>query len=200
MEGQESDITPAAAWITSIESHTAPETAGDSSTEETEIRDALKLILPCVLEHEPIYSSIGSLFLSGSTYYHTLADHIVKNDPCTLDTVKDLAHRVRQQYKSWEEHHAEMNTISLKRSSCIFSQGDDVCCVCHEPLDSWRRVYRLRPESGDPKECGHLVHYRCVLRLSPRQDTEMFHCPMCRASLGKRVRPWLDMSRPEPMF
>lgn len=160
-----------------------------------ELKELLAQLLPMVLD-EP---GGGSLFSGAAPYYIRLVDHVADNDPCTVDLVKELAQRIRTRYKPWHEHHAEMCEIPMERSVGSGTVGTDICCICHDPLATWRKVWRLKPASGDPSECGHMLHHRCVMRLRPDADGA-FHCPMCRASLGHAVETWLDMASEVPRF
>lgn len=160
-----------------------------------ELKELLAHMLPIVLD-DP---GIGSLFSGAAPYYARLVNHVSDNDLCTLDIVKELAQRVRSRYKSWHEYQAEMCEVPVERTPGSTTTAADICCICHEPLSTWRKVWRLKPASSDPSECGHMLHHRCVMRLRPDADG-LFQCPMCRASLGHTVETWLDTTSEVPRF
>jgi hypothetical protein len=157
-----------------------------------ELKELLMRFIPSILDDQ------GQLFSGGGPYYARLTDHVVANDPGTTDLVKEFVERVRTKYKPWCEHMAEMEQIPLERAP-IHASSEDICCICHDPLKTWRKVVRLKPESGDPGECGHVIHHKCMLRLKPGEDGT-FTCPLCRASLGYNIVSWVDMEPGDPRF
>jgi hypothetical protein len=192
-------------WIQTIESLLATQADArdeEGSPEDKEMQEMLTGVLPCILDQGACSGAflLGS-FTPGSSYYAQVADHIIRHDPYTQDIMKEVVQRIRSKYKAWDEYQGEMSQVPLERESHmhVTARTDDVCCICHDSLDSWRRVWRLKADSEDPSECGHLVHYRCVLRLTPSEDGT-YTCPLCRADLGKRVRTWTDMTTDQPKF
>ena len=182
-------------WIQTLGSLFA--SRGEDADDILEMKDLLTLLLPSILENDPM---MGSVLSGGTAYYIRLVNHIIENDPCTVDLVEQVTQRLRTKYKPWDEYQLEMTQIPVERQGHVLTGAeDDVCCICHESMKTWRKVWRLKAVSGDPTECGHILHYGCILRLKPDEGGN-FHCPLCRASLGPHVKTWFDMTSRIPRF
>lgn len=168
----------------------AMDVAIDSDTADTELHDLVKCVAISVLEHDSV------TFLQGASEYYDRIAADITNDPETLAMFEALVHRLRHRYASMLEHSKYVYSLPLTRQTPICS---DICCCCHEPLDSWRRVVRLKAASGTPSECGHLIHHGCAKRLKP-DDSGHLSCPMCRSDLGRSLVFWYDLAGKQPAF
>jgi len=164
------------------------------SSRDTELHQLVKCIAVSVIE--PDEHSMDSMFVHGiSDYYDKIARHILQDDEM-LDTLFKLVKRLRDTYTSFMEYSKFINNLSPVRDH--HPEYDDVCCCCHESLDSWRRVVKLKAASGDPDVCGHHIHHMCSKRLKPNESGTI-SCPMCRTDLGTQVSFWFDSRKP-PSF
>jgi hypothetical protein len=132
-------------------------------------------------------------------YYDKMTSHIINHDPATVDTVLDLTTRLRRTYRTFDEYKRMVDTLPVTKGRREEDDDTtDICPVCHESLNSWKHVVRLRALNGDPRTCGHAMHRTCATQLRPQAN--MFSCPVCRATLGASLAFWMDMENRVPEF
>lgn len=164
------------------------------TSREDELHQLIKSVSVSILEPEE--HAFNSVFLQGGTEYYDRVTASLMEDKNTMDLFLELVKRIRQSYISFAEYSKLVNMIDPRREPIEYN---DICCCCHEPLDSWRRVVRLRSASGDPQECCHAIHHECFKKLKPTESGTVL-CPLCRTSLGDSPSFWYDTSTDVPRF
>jgi len=136
-----------------------------------------------------------TLFQGSSEYYDRVARSMIKDSELIQD-MQDMIARVRRRYMSFVEYSKFIQSLEPERRRVEYS---DVCCCCHESLNTWRRVVRLKSVSRDPHDCGHVIHHECSKYLKPN-DSGTLSCPMCRADLGATLSFWYDTASDVPRY
>jgi hypothetical protein len=145
---------------------------------------------------EPEESGLDLTFFQGASEYYDRVTKEIVRDQETVGMFQDLIKRLRHRYSSFVEYSKFIQSLPpIKRQSAY----TDVCCCCHESLNTWKRVVRLKDTTRDPNICGHVIHYECSRRLQ-KNETGIYNCPLCRADLGNEISFWYDMDSTVPKF
>lgn len=175
----------------------------DSSLHSSEIVHLLRSSLIIILDGDIGLPTIPCWSTSAAVYYNRLAKHIETQDPHLFSMFQECAKIVRTKYRSHTEHELRLSEVPMTRSldTGVDAALKDVCCCCLKSLNSHQRVVRLRSNAGDPKVCGHFLHYQCADKLRPVSTTSNVHCPLCRCNLGAPpIQFWLDTERSTPHY
>jgi hypothetical protein len=135
-------------------------------------------------------------------YYDRVTKHICTQDQEIMHTILHLTTHLRKTYCTFMEYKKMVDTLPVTKEAEDTEgteEEESICPVCHESLDTWKHVIRLRPLNGDPRTCGHAMHRRCALQLRPT-PSGMLSCPVCRAELGATLAFWLDVRHRIPEY
>jgi hypothetical protein len=139
-------------------------------------------------------------------YYDRVCKHICTQDTETMRTILYLTIHLRKTYHTFMEYKKMVETVPVTKGT-EESEGtegseaseESICPVCHDSLDSWKHVIRLRALDGNPRTCGHAMHRSCAVQLRPTPNG-MLSCPVCRAELGASLAFWLDVRHRIPEY
>jgi hypothetical protein len=167
------------------------ETTSDSTDE---LYRLIKAVAIAVLEPEE--HGLDLTFFSGtSEYYDRITKDIIDKDEI-VTPFKDFVTRLRHTYPSFVEYSKYIQSLPPVKKKPAYT---DVCCCCHESMNTWQRVVRLQDVSKDPNICGHAIHYECSRRLT-KNESGRFSCPLCRIDLGTDITFWYDLESTVPRF
>ena len=165
----------------------------------SELTALIRAVLTSILEDDDSYATWSS---ASNSYYDRVAKRIEADDPDLAADIKSIASVIRARYRTHIQHDLNVHEVPINRiiEPAVEAALDDACCVCLQPLKSFKKVVRLR--SRDPQQiCGHFLHEDCMARLRPGAHSGTVSCPMCRANLGRApVLTWHDMERAIPKF
>lgn len=155
------------------------------------------------------FANVAAIVLGGSPcnlvtmpYYDRLTQHIRKHDE-PLNAAMAAVFEGLQKYRTPQQFAHAVGCVPFEKQpdSHMKAALDGDCAICLRPLNGSQRVLRLRAESDDPAQCGHLFHANCLanweLRLDPGAPKQ---CPVCRARLGIALNCWADLERKLPRF
>ncbi len=170
-----------------------------ASTSSSQSTALIRDILIAILEDDDSYATWSS---GSNAYYDRVAKKIEADDPSLVSNIKSIANVIRARYRTHIEHELNVHDVPLHRATelSVETALDDACCICLQPLKSFRKVVRLRPRDSQ-EMCGHFLHEECMNKLKPSSETGSFSCPMCRANLGRApISTWYDTERAIPKF
>ena len=162
--------------------------------ESDEMYSLVKSVAVSILEPEE--TGLDLTFFQGASEYYDRVTKEILQDYETLDVFQEFVKRLRHTYSSFVEYSKFIQSLPPIKKQSMYH---DVCCCCHESLNTWKRVVRLKDTTHDPKVCGHVIHYECSRRLQ-KNDSGVYNCPLCRADLGNEISFWYDMESIDPKF
>lgn len=179
------------------------EEGGDPDTDiDPELVDLVRSVAMTLMEPS---DQLLAYHAGALNYYDRVTQHICTQDQEIMRTILHLTTHLRKTYCTFTEYKKMVDTLPVTKDhdthTCGTSSSDEesICPVCHESLDSWKHVIRLRPLNGDPRTCGHAMHRSCALQLRPT-PSGMLSCPVCRAELGATLAFWLDVRHRIPEY
>jgi hypothetical protein len=159
----------------------------------------IRAVLTSILEDDDSYATWSS---GSNAYYDRVAKRIEIDNPDLANDIKSIASKIRATYRTHIQHDLNVHEVPINRiiEPSVEEALDDACCLCLQPLKSFRKIVRLR--SRDPQYvCGHFLHEECASRLRPGAHSSKISCPICRADLGRApILTWFDMERAIPRF
>jgi Ring finger domain len=166
-------------------------------------RSAIRRIVTAVLDDD-IWCASGVCWSGGSTHhYNEVARHIEEQDDDVKRLIEDLVVTLRTRYRSATEYAGHLRQVPVTKESeeLVLEKLDEECCICYTPLRGLEPVKRLRSENPGEGMCGHFLHRACLDRIAPDAQGTV-HCPVCRASVGKRpgVLFYNDVENAIPQF
>lgn len=179
-----------------------PTPPASSADPDQELVDLVRAVCMTTLEpNDQILAFHGGAL----NYYDKLVKHVLHRDTKVVQAILDLCIHLRGTYNTYDQYKRLVDTLPVTRArnqECS-NQGSDaiceICPVCHDDLDGWKHVVRLRALTGDPATCAHTMHRSCATKLRA-QPNGMLVCPVCRAELGASLAFWLDLENKIPHY
>lgn len=159
-----------------------------------ELYRLIKTVAVAILEPEE--HSLDLTFFSGTSEYYDRITKDVLNKDDLVKTFKDLVTHLRDTYPSFVEYSKYLQSLPPVKKKQTYT---DVCCCCHESMNTWKRVVRLQDASKQADVCGHAIHFECSRRLT-KNEAGRYSCPMCRTDLGTDISFWYDLDSTIPKF
>lgn len=166
-------------------------------------RSTIRRIATAILDDD-IWCSSGACWSGGTTHhYDQVARYIDEQDDEVKQLIEDLVVTFRSKYRSATEYagHVRLVPVTKDVDETVLEKLDEECCICYAPLRGLESVARLRSENPLEGTCGHFLHRKCLDRIPP-DSNGVVHCPVCRASVGKRpaLLFYTDVENAIPQF